>query len=290
MRIIVAVDDQPYSARALAQAARLARNTWPDVRLLAVAPAKSARPAGADDHSPHPWWPVLQGYRRDFLAAFPQDQCPYPGEDSYRLQELERGWEELDPQRRSPKDLRIRLRLGTPAKEILAECQELGSDLVIIGCQGEQDCSWAGDSGLPQKVAGEAPCSVLVVKGQTEIEQMVCCLDHDQVSQASLELINQLVTLYQPRLEIVGLTSGDSLKAEVEKKMAGIMEYYNARDIRPWLELVEQDALPAFVSRQAQRGIVALWMGKTSIFSKIFSRGKVRQLVQASRSPVLILR
>ncbi len=286
MRIVVAVDREPYSARALDQAARLARNTWPEVRLLAVAPGRSAR----QDAPPPGPWQALQDYRRDFLAAFPADQCPYPGPDSCRRQRLERGWEERDPERRSPKDLRLRLRLGTPAREILAECQELDSDLVILGCRQEQDCSWTGEAGLPQKVAGDAPCSVLVVKGGGEIEQMVCCLDHDQVSQASLELINQLVTLYQPRLEIVGLTSGDSLKAEVEKKMAGIMEYYHARGIRPWLELVEQDELPTFLSRQAQRGIVALWMGRTSIFSKIFSRGKVRQLVQASRSPVLILR
>ncbi len=286
MRIVVAVDHEPYSARALDQAARLARNTWPDVRLVAVAPAKYAR----QDSPPPEWWQSLQDYRRDFVAAFPPEQCPYPGPDSCRLERLERGWQEWDPSRRSPKDLRLRLRLGTPAKEILAECEELDSDLVVLGCRQEQDCSWAGEANLPQKVAGEAPCSVLVVKGRTEIEQMVCCLDHDQVSQASLELINQLVTLYQPRLEIVGLTSGDSLKAEVEKKMAGIMEYYHARGIRPWLELVKEDELPTFVSRQAQRGIVALWMGKTSIFSKIFSRGRVRQLVQASRSPVLILR
>ena len=290
MRIVVAVDNQPYSARAVAQAARLARNTWPDLRLLAVAPGKPTRAAVAGTEPPHPWWPVLQGYRRDLLSAFPEDQCPYPAEEDYRLESLDRGWQERDPRRQSPKDLRLKLRLGQPAKEILAECQELGSDLVILGCRQERDCAWEKEANLPQKVAGEAPCSVLVVKGQAEVEQMVCCLDHDQVSQASLELINQLVTLYQPRLEIVGLTSGDTLKAEVEKKMAGIMEYYHARDIRPWLELVEQEQLPAFLSRQAKRGIVALWMGKSSIFSKIFSRGRVRQLVQASPWPVLILR
>jgi hypothetical protein len=119
---------------------------------------------------------------------------------------------------------------------------------------------------------------------------MVCCLDQEQVSQASLELINQLVTLYQARLEVVGLTEKDNLKAPVEKKMAGILDYYTARSITPWLELVEQQSLPAFINKQARRGVVALWMGKKSILEKVLPRGKVNRLVRASQSSVLILR
>ncbi len=288
MRIIVAVDQGPYSEQAVDEAARLARNTWPHTRLLAVDPGGQAP---GEDGS-HPRLETLRRYRGRFLEAFGGDECPYPlDEQSYELREAAKGvWEERSPGRTSHKDLRLRLRLGAPAKEILAEAQELDCDLIVIGCDQDKGCSWQDDQGLPQKVASQAPCSVLVVKGTKKIEQMVCCLDQEQVSQASLELINQLVTLYQARLDVVGLTEKDKLKAEVEKKMAGVLDYYTARKITPWLELVDQQALPAFIDQQAQRGIVALWMGKKSIFQKIFSRGKVAQLIQASQSPVLILR
>ena len=292
MRIIVAVDEQPYSAQAVSEAARLARNTWPDVRLLAVSSAKAPKGAGSPGGDPHPLLPVLREHRRRFLAEFAGEDCPYPpaGQD-YELHELGRGvWEERAPRRESRKDLRLKLRLGAPAKEVLAEAAQPVSDLIVIGCDQAQGCTWLGGDNLPQKMASEAPCSVLVVKGEKKIDQMVCCLDHDQVSQASLELINQMVTLYQARLHIVGLTEKDTLKAEVEKKMAGIVEYYTSRRITPWLELVEQQSLLNFVAQRARQGLVALWMGKKSIFRKVFSHGRVEQLVKASQSPVLILR
>ncbi len=287
MRIVVAVDEEPYSDRAVEEASRLACNTWPDVRLLAVAPKSGA----GEGEVPQPWWSRLQEQRRRFLAGFEPGSCPYPAEEDYRLEQGGKGlWEEAAARRSTPKDLRIRLRRGAPAREILAECDDMGADLLVLGCGPGQECSWSAAAELPPKVAAEAPCSVLVVKGEPRIEQMVCCLDQQRVSQASLELINQLVTLYQARLELVGITEKNTLKAEVERRMAGVMEYYAAREIRPWLELVERDALPAFIDRQAQRGLVALWMGKESILQKIFSRAKVRQLVGVSKSPVLILR
>ena len=285
MQILIAVDQGPYSTQAVVEAARLARNAWPQVRLLAVAAGKNG------DSPPKAPWSLLREQRRRFLAAFTGEDCPYPPEHLYRLDRPARGvWEEAAPQRQSPKDLRIRLRLGDPSREVLAECRDSGCDLLIVGCRSEGPGGWREDSGLPAKVASEAPCSVLVVKGQPRIERMVCCLDHDQVSQASLELINQLVTLYQARLEIVGLTDKERLKAEVERKMGGILDYYIARQIQPWLELVDHSAFPAFLERQAREGLVALWMGKSSIFSKVFSRARVRELVERSPSPVLILR
>ena len=295
MRIIVAVDQEPYSAQAVTEAARLARNTWPDVRLLASAPSNQPpRPAqsGPDAAGAHPMLRALDENRRRFLEVFQGEDCPYPlDERPYEMDETAKGvWEGCASGGRGRKDLRLRLRLGASAREILAEAHEMDSDLIIIGCDQEHGCSWRGDPSLPQKVAGQAPCSVLVVKGKKKIEKMVCCLDQEQVSQASQELTNQLVTLYQARLEVVGLTEKDNLKAPVEKKMAGILDYYTARSITPWLELVEQQSLPAFINKQARRGVVALWMGKKSIFRKIFSHGRVEQLIQASQSPVLVLR
>jgi|Deesub1362A_J573_1020465.scaffolds.fasta_scaffold14502_1 nucleotide-binding universal stress UspA family protein len=285
MQILIAVDQGPYSTQAVVEAARLARNAWPQVRLLAVTADRDGDPP------PKAPWSLLREQRRRFLAAFTGEECPYPAEHLYRLDKPARGvWEEAAPQRRSPKDLRIRLRLGAPSREVLAECRDSGCDLLIVGCRDQPVCGWNEDPDLPAKVASEAPCSVLVVKGQPHIERMVCCLDHDQVSQASLELINQLVTLYQARLEIVGLTDKERLKAEVERKMGGILDYYIARQIQPWLELVDHSAFPAFLERQAREGLVALWMGKASIFSKVFSRARVRELVERSPSPVLILR
>ena len=42
MRILVAVDQNPYSAHAVRQVAGLAMNTWADVTLLGLLPKKKA--------------------------------------------------------------------------------------------------------------------------------------------------------------------------------------------------------------------------------------------------------
>lgn len=297
MKIIVAVDQKPYSAHAVDEVAKLAANTWANVTLLGVQakmPSKNESPAGLssgftlDDPLPS----ALQGYRERFLRHFEGEECPYiQREFGYELIELRKGiWEELYVSKSARKDLRTRIRIGNLVKEILAESREEQSDLIVMGCDRAKGCAWEGGTSLPQKVVGDATCSVLVVKEEKEVKRIVCCLDHDKVSQQSLEMINQLVTLYKAGLEIVGLTEGEALRGKVEKKMGAILRYYTARRIKPLIEVVEVSALGTFISQEAQWGLMALWMGKKSILEKVFPRGKVNRLVKESESSVLILR
>lgn len=298
MRILVAVDRSPYSALAVAEAAKLAQNTWANVTLLGVDPERqkkgeksaSAPPAGDMGH--HPLMEILRRYRETFLGYFKGEDSPYTGQGfDYEVIEMKKGvWEELRVCRAGKKDLRVRVRLGNPLREIITESVEKESDLIVIACDKENRCVWEKVGNVPQKVASDAPCSVMVVKGKERINQVVCCLDHAQVSQASLELISQMVTLHHATLDIVGLTEKENLKAEVERKMDWILKYYEARQIKPWIKLVDEYSLDAFISQKARRGLVALWMGEKSVLGRIFPRSKVEKLVKTAASSVLILR
>lgn len=293
MRILVAVDEHPYSARAANEVTGLAMNTWADVTLLGVRPKTPSRAQQSVESTiQHPLVKALRQYREAFHGHFKGEDSPYVKQVcGYELIEIKKGiWEELYVCRSGKKDMRVRMRLGNPVKEILAQSQEEGSDLVVLGCDREKGCLWKDVDGVPQKVANDAPCSVLVVKEQKKIKKVVCCLDHDRVSQESLEMINQMVTIHQAELDIVGLTERDALRAEVEKRMDWILKYYTARQIKPWIELVELSSLQAFISQEAQWGLMALWMGKKSILEKVFPRGKVDTLIRGSESSVLILR
>lgn len=88
----------------------------------------------------------------------------------------------------------------------------------------------------------------------------------------------------------MALTTGESIRAEVEHKVDAVMRYYRARGVEPWVEMVEISALDAFISQEAHWGLMALWMGKKSVLEKVLSRNKVNRLIKGSESSVLILR
>ncbi|MGD8450044.1 MAG: hypothetical protein PVF36_12520, partial [Desulfobacterales bacterium] len=110
MRILVAVDQHPYSAHVVKDVAKLAGNTWADVTLVGVGPKVTAigepsNKAGKE----HPLSEVLRNYRRNFLDHFEKTDSPYEKRTcNYEFVEVKRGvWEELYVCRGARKDLRI---------------------------------------------------------------------------------------------------------------------------------------------------------------------------------------
>jgi len=293
MRILLAVDQKTYSAHAVDDVAKLAGNTWADVTLLGVGPkATEIGRSTSRAEINHPLAKKLRNYRKNFLDHFEKEESPYEKRScNYEFVEVQKGiWEELYVCRGGRKDLKIVLRPGNPVKEILAQSYEDDSDLIAMGCHKKGDCQWEGTINLPQKVANNASCSVLVIKEEKQIRKIVCCLDQENISQKSIEMINQMVTLYQTELEIVGLTDGTELKPKVAKNLDAILKYYNSRQIKALIKLVPTASLESFISQEAKRSMMALWMGGQSILAKMFPRGKVDKLIQGSESSVLLLR
>ena len=103
-------------------------------------------------------------------------------------------------------------------------------------------------------------------------------------------MINQMVTLHQADLEIVGITEGEGLKTEVERKMNRILRYYIDRQINPCIKVVPLSSIESFISEEAGQGLMALWMGKKSVLGKVFPRRKVNRLIKAAESSILMLR
>jgi nucleotide-binding universal stress UspA family protein len=294
MRILAAVDKNTYSAHIVGEVAKLAANTWADISILGIPskPSSRGRDRDAKTGAIKALADTLFAYRENFLDFFADEDCPYSkNEFSKKLEEIRKGvWEETDSSSVGKKKLKVRLRSGNPVKEILAEANEEESDLIVLGCDSTNDCAWEDAVSVPQKVANDAACSVLVVKKEEKVGRIVCCLDHDRTSQESLEMINQMVTLYGARLTIVGLTENEILKPDVEKKLDNILRYYIARNIEPWIELVEISSLDNYIARGDNSRLMALWMGKKSILEKVLPRRKVNKLIKGSESSVLILR
>lgn len=281
MRILFAVDEHSYSASAIFQVARLGENTWADITLFGIPTKLTGSGGGLGKKSPvQPIDNVLQKYQKQLLDSFDSIDSPYSktGHDGKNKATID-------------KQINIRTGEGNPARAIVEEAKKEGSDLIVIGCSAQNSCSWEDGGNVPLKVAKDAACSVLVIKkGEKKLDRVLCCLDHDSISQESLEMVNQMVTLFKADLEIVVLTKNEDVQEKVEKKLSWLIEYYSARDIFPYIELVKLSSLEEFVSQQSRWGLMAMWMGKKSILESVFPSNKVSRLLKVNESSVLFLR
>jgi nucleotide-binding universal stress UspA family protein len=290
MRILCAVDEKPYSEYAIRATARLAMNTWANVTILGVhhdsALVKRASSGDAD------LMKTLRRYRELFLTHFQESGSPYDTKRcGYEFMTLANGvWEDLYLCRSSMKELKVRLRAGNMSKAILKEADEDESDLIVIGCEHDRGCTWEHEAALPKKVVNRANCSALVVTARKKIRDILCCLDQENVSQETLEMVNQMVTVHKARLKIVGMRKGKELGPEVDRSMQFILDYYLAREITPSISILDTSELESFLAQETEQALIALVMGKKSLLAKTLSKKKVDTLVEASRSSVLILR
>lgn len=293
MRILFAGDEHTYSAYALNKASSLAMNTWADITLLAVSNSSAGGSAAETMDAPdNAISTTLSNYREKFLSAWDGVESPYTTESwCYRWMPQKNGlWEETRVCLSSKKELKVRIRTGQIANEILAESMETGSDLVVIGCSKGAQCSWSQNAHVPQKVVSNANCSVLLVKEDLPIRKIIACVDQTPVSQDSLEMINQMVTIHNAELELIGLTKGGGVSSKAYEKLMQVGDYYNDRSIQAKMQLVEVSDFENFITSEARGDLFALWMGKKSLLDRFFPRDWVGKFVDSCHSSVLVLR
>jgi nucleotide-binding universal stress UspA family protein len=294
MKILFAGDEHPYSAYALQEVVRLALNTWADVTLLGVSPGGPGREAEGpgSQTADQPLARALHHYRETFLAGAEEEGSPYAlGDWRYEWLALGSGvWEEMLVRRGVKKDLKVRLRSGNEAQEILAEAKGEESDLIVLGCTGGGQCIWQGAASVPQRVVNEADCSVLLVKEAQPINRILACLDQSYISQDSLEMINQVATIHGAQLELIGLSGEGGLKKDVYRRLIEIGDYYEDRQIKVSTRLTEVAEFEGLMEQELKQDLLALWMGKKSLLERFFPRDWAGRFVSKCQSSVLVMR
>ncbi len=300
MRILLGLDDQTYSEFAVKQTAKLASNVWADVTMLASVPS---RPEGAlqlGEISSHRLYPaasfpaeadMLRRYWKIFMDHCPAD-APYFEEsvEFYLAEVKDRTFEEVKIIRSRRKDLKLRLRQGPPADNLIKEAKEDGHDLIIIGCGKGEGCTWKNPGNVPQRVVDESGCSVMVVKEDREIKNISCYLDEDNVSQESLEMVNQLATMHAAGLSLVGLTRDLGIRYDVDQQLWRTQEYFSSRGIETFVQLKEVSELDRLLVSDDAPDLAALWMGKKSLLNRFTPKGWSGEMVRNSPCSVVILR
>ncbi len=292
MRILFAGDEHPYSAQALNKVIELARHTWADVTLLSVLPSQSSPQGEFFLPAQDPRVQALRRYREEFQKILGGSDSPYALErwDHEWIALRNGSWEEIKVCRGVKKDVKVRIRTGNADTEILGEAEKDGSDLIVLGCGKGGQCGWEGSAAAPRKVAGNAACSVLLAKEDKPIRRILACIDQISVSQESLEMINQLVTINDAKLELIGLTQDGAAKSEAYTRLIQIGDYYSDKGIPVNTRLAELSKFEAVISTDTSQDLLAFWMGKKSLLTLLFPRDWVERFVGVCQSSVLVLR
>lgn len=282
MKILVTLDANDYSGIILKDVARLAENTLADITFLGVQ-ENTDKPSDVLVSS-------LFKYQQDVYSHFSTGELPYIEFSSNEWQEMKKG--DWSISSKGIKEFNMRIRSGSVAKQTIATAKEIECDLIILGCSGKFGCEWDGEMNVPLRIAEDALCSVLVIKQARNTNQIVSILDQSVVNQNSLEMVNQLVTLYDAGLKIVGVQEKKAgKKDELEARMVTLLRYYNDREISAWVKLIDSEDVKNYVTDSSREAIVALWMGgRQSLIKKLFSRSMVDKLLETTKSSLMILR
>jgi len=287
-------DEHPYSEYALKQTIKLAANTWADVTLLGIHPASSSSDFGKAAARPAdlPVSKALRRYREIFLGTWNSGESPYEMQaGKYEWIPLKEGrWEDTKVLRGTRKEFRVRMRVGNPGPEILAEAKEDGSDLIVLGCTKGDSCVWAGSRPVPQEVVNDSDCSILLVKEEQPVNRILACLDQGYISQESLEMINQMITIHGAQLELIGLSQNGDMNKTVYTRLIEIGDYYSDREVEIKTRLTDVSDFERFIGGETREDLLALWVGKKSLLSRFFSRGWVGRFVSKCQSSVLVMR
>jgi hypothetical protein len=143
--------------------------------------------------------------------------------------------------------------------------------------------------GAPES-GNDAGCSVLLVKEEQPISRILACLDQSYISQDSLEMINQMATLYGAQLELIGLSQEGGMKKDVYRRLIEIGDYYEDRQIKVSTRLTEIADFENFIDKELQQDLLALFMGKKSLLDRFFPRDWAGRFVSKCQTSVLVMR
>ncbi len=296
MKILFAADTMPYSEYALQELINLAENTFAGITIVGVAKSSPSREIHSGIHDSvkldDPLMEALDRYRERFLNHWKEGESPYEARDcKYEWLTLRSNvWEQIKVCRGNIKDLNVRVRFGNVVKEILAESEESRCDLIILGCTKGSQCLWEEVPNVPEKVVNEAECSVFLVKEAHPINKIYACLDETNITQESLEMINQMASIHGAEIELIGLTKGMGIKADVYPWLEKVFEYLEGKGLDVSLNYREISDFEPFLKSEVREGLLALWMGKKSLLDRFFSKSSIGRFIKTCPTSVLVLR
>ena len=273
MNILVIMENGGFNRILAKEVGRLAANTWANITLLGYLPQFLGDELQLLQEN-------SMKYRQEVLSCFTDEGNPYPRIYSEKWQKNDQSL--VLPMESGQKRLDLIIVKAEDDLNVVSFLRSKPVDLLILGEQS--------DFQSPVIVGAiEVAGSLLMIKGMKDPHQIVCCLDHDQIRHTSLEIINQLVTLYSAELKIVGFSNGGQSQKKIEACLQYLLNYYSNLKVTPWLELVDASIKTQFLLKESQQKLVALGCEKKSGYNTALIGREEIAFLREARSSVLLL-
>jgi nucleotide-binding universal stress UspA family protein len=142
------------------------------------------------------------------------------------------------------------IRRGSPAEEIIKTCGNTLADLAVVGFKGISDVPEFLLGGVAQKVIRYAPCSVLVVKRETDaVNRVLVPLDGSKYSDETVQFLLQLPLPHRARVLL--MTVVESFVAALIRRPTLDMEAN--RQILAELQKAEEEAAERLMAEAKDR-------------------------------------
>ena len=228
MRILIALTDDPATEAALSIGAKLASNLWANVNLLAV--GRDNGDGGAEPDALA--LSLMNSSKSSFFRSIGEAQTGPNGDQPVAPVLLREGIWDLGRQvMDTKKELKMHLRSGIPDVQIIAEAIEEEVDLVIVGA-GTQEPDLTVRQQLPLAVALSAPCSTLVIKDVSEVENIIIGVEKSNLSQSAREMVSQMLTLFKAPAAMYPLPSSQAGEPILSSEMDKLVKIFKAHDLQ----------------------------------------------------------
>lgn len=227
MRILTLVGNPNQDEAVIQTAAKLGVNLWAHMILLTVVP-DNPRDNGSLD--PEIQKRLLQA--RQIFLDLCGPQAPYAlPELSEQAVKVKPGQFDLHPVvEKGRKELKLQVRIGDLAREIVDHAYEEDVDLIIMSPPDTDIWSCKDPPPLLQ-VAAEAGCSTLMIKNAIQVENIIVGLENPRLNQTAREMFAQMATVFNAPAAMYPLPTLNRNPGEFKSAMDKLVKIFKAHDL-----------------------------------------------------------
>jgi len=300
MKILMCTDGQPYAEEAIRFGGKFAHELDADVTVLYVRPIApggdsiyltTARKKMGEWNLDIPGVQYLKR-ARDILAGAGLAAYSSEGDTGVRhsFRGSAEGGVELHLIGRNSERVRLKLREGESAEEILTEAGQGRYDLVLTGSRGHEGIAsyFVGSTAL--RIAEFAPCSVLIAKNIRESHDFLMCTDGSKSAEKGelfgaqiAQALNARVTILSVAAEPEGLKAAQELvrRAEMILAQLGVQADVKVRSGRPSEVIIDE---------AKDHDIVVMGASGSSAVRRFFLGSVPLKVIEYGACPVLLVR